>query len=141
MPNSSRSRRRWFQFGSPTLILFVAVLACWLAYHVEWVRQRHEFLAHHDTLRRQLEWNEEVPTKDHLAKGLKAPAIFTLTGEPSHQAVTVVVVVDDYVESPPIMEFDEWKRAESLFPEAEVFGAFISRRDVDAPPPPSMSAR
>ena len=37
-------RRRWFLFGLRTLLILVTV-SSWLGYHLNWIRQRHAFLA------------------------------------------------------------------------------------------------
>jgi hypothetical protein len=42
--NATPSTRRWFQFGLGSALLCVALLAAFLAYHVNWVRQRHEVI-------------------------------------------------------------------------------------------------
>ena len=41
-------RRRWFQFSVRTLLVLVtavAILSNWLGYHLNWIRQRHAFIA------------------------------------------------------------------------------------------------
>ncbi len=41
---SSSPRRRWFRFSLRTLFVVVTVLAVFIAYHVNWIHQRHEFI-------------------------------------------------------------------------------------------------
>ena len=45
-------RRRWFQFGLRGLLGVVTVLAAFIAYHVNWIRQQHQLLHEADALRR-----------------------------------------------------------------------------------------
>ena len=37
--------RRWFRFSLRTLFLLVTVFCVWLGYHLNWMRERHAFLA------------------------------------------------------------------------------------------------
>jgi hypothetical protein len=37
-------QRRWFRFSLRTLFLAVTVLACWLGYYLNWIRERHALL-------------------------------------------------------------------------------------------------
>lgn len=39
-----KPRRRWFQFRLRTLLIVVPLLGCWLAYHLNWIRERHHAL-------------------------------------------------------------------------------------------------
>jgi len=41
---SNAPRRRWFQFSLRTLFVVMTLLALWLAYSLDWIRQRREFL-------------------------------------------------------------------------------------------------
>ena len=48
MAPAASIRRRWFQFGLGTIFMVVtavAILAAWAAYNLNWIRQRHVFLA------------------------------------------------------------------------------------------------
>ena len=36
------AKRRWFRFNLRTLFLVLTVFACWLGYHVHWIRQRDQ---------------------------------------------------------------------------------------------------
>jgi hypothetical protein len=38
-------KHRWFRYSLRTLFVVVTLFACWLAYSLTWVRQRHEFLS------------------------------------------------------------------------------------------------
>src|SRR5262245_27202765 len=43
----SRPKRRWFRFSLRTLFILIALIACWLAYSVHWIKQRHAYLSEH----------------------------------------------------------------------------------------------
>ena len=46
MASAAPTRRRWLQFGLGTMFLAVTVLAipaAWVAYSLNWIRQRHEW--------------------------------------------------------------------------------------------------
>ena len=38
-------KRRWFRFSLRTLFVLVTIIGAWLGYQLNWIRQRHEFLA------------------------------------------------------------------------------------------------
>ena len=42
------TRRRWLQFSLRTMFVVVTVLAIFIAYHVNWIRQRHRIVADSD---------------------------------------------------------------------------------------------
>jgi hypothetical protein len=45
--NETKPKRRWFRFGLRTLFVLVTIVgvcAGWVAYQLNWIRQRHEFL-------------------------------------------------------------------------------------------------
>ena len=43
---TAQPRRRWFRFAFSlrTLFVVVTIFACWLGYHMNWIRQRHDAL-------------------------------------------------------------------------------------------------
>jgi hypothetical protein len=45
MSEAPRTRRRWFQFSLGTALVLVALAAVFLAYHANWIRERHTLLA------------------------------------------------------------------------------------------------
>jgi hypothetical protein len=42
-------KRRWFAFSLRTLFVVVTLVACWLGYELNWIRQRRDFAARVET--------------------------------------------------------------------------------------------
>jgi len=40
-----KNHRRWLRFSLRTLLIVVTLLAAFIAYHVNWIRQRHEVIS------------------------------------------------------------------------------------------------
>ena len=98
-------RRRRFQFGLTTMFVLVTVFAAILAYHVNWVRQRHEALLR----------------ASHLAGPIRAPGLLWLFGEQGYREIDVVFDPDDTTQEAAT---NESNRAADLFPEAESVSAY-----------------
>ena len=47
-------KRRWFAYRLRTLFVVVTMFGCWLGYELQWIRQRHEFLADEWSTRQRL---------------------------------------------------------------------------------------
>lgn len=77
-------KRRWFRFGLRTMFVVVTVFACWLGYQLNWIRQRHAFLARKDII---VQHSSAYYPYD-------APTSLRVFGE-SGQAVLNVIIVDD----------------------------------------------
>jgi hypothetical protein len=86
------TRRRWFRFSLRTMFVVVTVVAIFVAYHVNWIRQRHEFL------------KTEVATFPSQSRP-SAPGLLWMFGEKGVPNLTVLHPAD-------------FVTAESLFPEA-----------------------
>ena len=52
-------KRRWFRFSLRTLFVLVTVVGCWLGYSINWIKQRHAFLAHPYVIQ---EFNDTPPS-------------------------------------------------------------------------------
>jgi hypothetical protein len=97
--NTTPPRRRWFQFSLGTLFVVVTLFAAFLAYNINWIRQRQEALAHiaagsyvtagtltdirSEPSQRLLEKN---PT---TAPDIKSPWSIRLFGEPGVASIVV----------------------------------------------------
>jgi hypothetical protein len=101
--------RRWFRFSLRMLFLLVALVAIWLGYHLNWIRQRHAARA---WVKGQAEYFDDVPVQQGAFPGAHAPWRIRMLGEDGVTSIWVVVrkeAVDP-----------EQQRLEGLFPEAKV---------------------
>ncbi len=74
-------KRRWFAYSLRTLFVVVTVFGVWLGYELNWIRERHEFLAQ-EKLRQEAAWpvamrdrnvnwwRNQMESSDHAAPGL-----------------------------------------------------------------------
>jgi len=103
------------RYGLRTLFVVVTVLAVFIGYHVNWIRQRHDFLKA-ETIAREA-------TGDY-SSGIEipAPAVLRLFGETGWSGVFIVV---DGPSARELTELDIQKlaRARSLFPESVICGS------------------
>jgi hypothetical protein len=87
MPPAPQTRRRWYQFGLRTLFVVVAVVAAFLAYHVNWIRQRRVFLDSPEVL---MATEEPFTYQSYIVVTLgrtKAPWPLSWVGEPGYVAI------------------------------------------------------
>lgn len=108
-------RHRWFQYSLRTLFVMVTLAAVFVAYHVNWIQQRHEFL-------------RSNPIPEPLwgrGEGL-APGLLGMFGESEYHTVWVAVALSSERPVGVLSESDEReiRRAQRLFPEAEVLHYF-----------------
>jgi hypothetical protein len=85
MDEGPKTRRRWFQFSVGTMLLLVTALAAFLAYHVTWIRQRHQFLGSPRSFSNGLTLKELDPTLPTP----RAPGLLWLFGEEPQGAIYV----------------------------------------------------
>jgi len=111
----------------------------WAGYQLNWIRQRHEFLARHAALSEEYDVRPPVPkvpsshpfhsvfgTYNRKAKKSRSNFLW-LFGEPRQDSMTLVVEVD---QEPPgflsnetlqrMLPEEEFELAERLFPEADL---------------------
>jgi hypothetical protein len=115
----TKPRRRWFQFGIGTMFVVVTVFAVFLGYHLNWIRQRHEFIA--EQQRRSGSDVSVVDTNVSDDVTVPAPGLLALFGE--HGVVQLGVIIDSDgipLDGPLPVAADEVRiqRARKLFPEA-----------------------
>jgi hypothetical protein len=105
----TRTRRRWFQLGLGPLFGVMALLAVFVAYHANWIRQRHEVLTRCDVAK--YSWTEfDAP--------IKAPQLLWLFGEQGYADIWVRFE-SDHPRSTNGDEEAELRRVRALFPEAQ----------------------
>ena len=103
MPPATKTRRRWFQFGLRTLLVVMTGIAMLIAYHVSWIRQRHEALSR----------------ASHLAAPIRAPGLLWLFGEQGYGEIDVVCEAEK-----PELAASESDRIADLFPEAQSISVY-----------------
>ena len=112
-------KRRWPRFSLRTLFVAVTVLACWMAYEVNWIRQRHVFLDEQERLSRMHEWPATVPGPKGLG-AVRAPGLLWLFGEPGIGAYYVLITVNQLDEFGDQFDWEShqtMRKAKRLFPE------------------------
>jgi hypothetical protein len=101
----AKPNRRWFRFRLRTLFVLVSIASVplgWVAYQLNWIRQRHRFLQRHQ----QPDYELLVTDDEARARTDRFPWPLRLFGEQEKWAVHA-----------PANEADE---AAKLFPEADV---------------------
>lgn len=82
----------------------LTVFAVWLAYEVNWLRQRREVIGH------------SAATKSN---GMHAPGMLWVFGEPAYSRLIVTWITDRNAAESETIESDLLRHAQRLFPEAE----------------------
>jgi hypothetical protein len=119
--------RRWFRFHLRTLFVMVTVFGCWLAYEVNWIKERHAFLSRHQVLfqtMRQWEWAKRAVLKN-TKQPANAPWGLRFFGEAGQPTLALIVPINRRrselsADESNAMWAQEDKEARRLFPEAQV---------------------
>ena len=117
-----RPRRRLFQFGLGTLLLVVTAVAVFLAYHLNWIQQRHALIARQKMLVKEY-GQPEMQVSAISVKSRDGPGLLGLFGE---RAVIQLILIGPYeptgppgtttvLPHPP--KHPDYQRARQLFPE------------------------
>jgi hypothetical protein len=140
--------RRWFRWSLRTMFVVVTVFACWLGYELNWIRQRHKFLAEQIAMREGREHNGRYSYDSNRFLhrfGGTAPNLLWLFGEKGLSEIHMIVVEDDWEKSLPANPPDplfysrpEFNRVKSLFPEVQlVRGRLTWKGEMDGTSPPA----
>jgi len=98
------TKRRWLLFSFGTLFVVMVVFGCWVAYQLNWIRQRHAFEA-----------RDGVDSYSSSDKGLfNAPGLLQFFNEPARATVVL-----HFPAAPTPSELKDVDLAKRLFPEAE----------------------
>jgi hypothetical protein len=120
-------KRRWPRYTLRTLFVVVTVFGVWLAYEVNWIRQRHEVLTRCQWAYRFYEpvgYNEIPPRM-----GPRAPNLLGLFGEFGYGSIGLRFETDHARPNLTDAEKVEVKRVRRLFPEAEQVKGFAVVRE------------
>ena len=102
------------------MVVVVTVLAAFLAYHVNWIRQSHEVLAKAAVV--YIDWDDGDDPSDAIEGPVfdpgprRAPWPLCLFGEQGYYGIQLAV--EDRIRKPTPEEVQKCKRAGRLFPEA-----------------------
>jgi hypothetical protein len=117
-------KRRWFQFSLATLFVAVTVFSCWLAYQLNWIRERHQLLAHQTQVFQAAgedfsarEVDSASLKKLYSTHSVRAPWPLWLFGEEGTVRVNVVRL-DDHPGPFYSDHYEEYREAQRCFPEA-----------------------
>jgi hypothetical protein len=103
---------RWFRFSLRTMFVLVTVFCCWMAYHLNWIRQRRE----------TREWLDLLEQKHGLtgtACGLQderpnLPLSLRILGEEEDRLI--FICLPEYMDE---FESEKWfNKVQRLFPES-----------------------
>lgn len=103
--------RRWLRFSLRTLFVVVTLLACWLGYQLNWIRQRREFYARNEA--DMLRYCGSTMIGEQYGS---APGLLWLFGE----SAKPLIVLHVEGESPEVLtpaDLEKIRLARRLFPE------------------------
>ena len=129
-------KRLWFRWSLRTVFVVVTVFGCWLGYELNWIRQRHNFLAHQQSLH-GAHWSPELAAgawawKLPASPPKSAPGLLWILGEEPVITLTLaipkndIIVVRRTLEAIDLEDYEmrrtqaDFVEAELLFPEAEI---------------------
>ncbi len=118
--------RRWLRFSLRTLFVVVTVLASWLGYELNWVRQRHQLLNRPDVLH----WDQTTVVGVNLLVQLpketppRAPGLLWLFGETGIVELAWLIDESQFDESRSMDSYQEVQLARALFPEATLIEVY-----------------
>ncbi len=136
--------RRWLRFSLRTVFVGVTVFGCWLAYELDWIRQRHALLAEDRAISDNMSNYANGATSDEIppvGSTLWQRIVQRLFGEPDAVEVWVWFIIGDEdpdsivdedgdVVARPTVDYPKVRRAQRLFPEAKLVAVWVSRDDI-----------
>lgn len=133
MASTIKHNGRWFRFSLGTMLVAITLLAVglgWLAYHVNWIRQRHLQSASLAERWKQFDILGPLPDQPSGRHTARMPFGLWLLGEPERTSVMLIRSTghDDTRRNPARDDEDEVRRARGLFPEADIHVARITEQ-------------
>jgi hypothetical protein len=132
---TQKPRRRWFQFGLSTVFVVMTSLAVFLAYNVNWMRQRRALVVAPGDADTRYFIDPEDPFGDGPPPAPRAPGLLRLFGESGHSDI-LVRFGDPFADNEvrwkdrnlTRSEQAEVDRVRRLFPEAHVRSWAVEKR-------------
>src|SRR5262245_12715901 len=93
--------RRWFRFSLRTTFLVVTAISLWLGYEVNWIGQRHAFLARQLNVVRASHPQYQYESRPWATSGAKAPGLLWMFGEKGFSTVVLLIRESDARELAP----------------------------------------
>ncbi|HEY1600487.1 MAG TPA: hypothetical protein VGG64_12850 [Pirellulales bacterium] len=132
MSESPPTRDRGYQFGLGTMSVVVTVVATFLAYHVNWIRQRHAFLTEEGDRFARIPVEEFALASAFISpQRMPAPGMLWLFSEDGLEYLSVIVEAASRTELTS-EDLNRQALATRLFPEAEI-GFYFVRNNLEAP--------
>ena len=125
-------KRRWPRFTLRTLFVVVTLfglVAGWVDYSLNWIRQREELLSKQRARASQTGYIGSFFC-DPPPVARYAPGLLWVFGEKPHSQVELVFLADSGRQKPNDLEQKEIKLARQLFPEAMVYATLQRTLDV-----------
>ena len=142
MSNARQSPWLSIRFSLRAFFVAVTAICLWLGYELNWIRQRHDFLARQDQFADDfndatIDLDYKVPRVEILSRSSPNAGLLWLFGEEHMTSMDVLIVVDeDEIDGTfPIDGYDDVKAAQRLFPEAQIVAAVMPKRDFLRRPP------
>src|SRR5258708_10246160 len=92
-------KRRWFRFSLRTMFVVVTLFGCWLAYSLNWIRQRHDFIADETSVREHHPthdtWSATIVGRGKNPPAPWAPSMLWAFGEDGYTVVCVLAEAED----------------------------------------------
>ncbi len=118
------TRRRWFRFTLRTLLVIVALLAVFLAYHVNWIRERRALIAKHKELSEWYGQPMQIAAVSVIPRD--GPGLLWMFGERKIIQLSLIGPYEPtgaegtWTASPGPPKHPDYQRARRLFPEADI---------------------
>jgi hypothetical protein len=126
MTEPTTPRRRWYQFSLRAMFVLVTLVAAFLAYQLNWIRQRHRFLVFVDCNNHNQVLGEWIrPKTPANSKTLRAPRLLWLFGEPYQSQIVVSIDNADPAAAGEDAQ-ERMQTAKRLFPEATINTMYLS---------------
>ena len=105
--SDSAPNRRWFRFSLRTMFVVVTVFACYFAWQFSYIQKRKAFLIYVEEVNKN-----GPPTVNNSTRTASIPLWRRLLGDHAIPVISLPMELPD----------EDYDKAKSLFPEAEILG-------------------